>query len=56
MPGPKAYGTFVELTSLVGERCPVVLPTGERSLMLACEEGSGDTPLAARATLRVVTF
>jgi len=45
-----------DVSSLVGERCPIVLPTGERSLLLACEEGSGDTPLAARATLRTVGF
>ena len=43
-----------EAAVYLGDRCPFVLPTSERSLLLMCEEGSGDTPLAARATARVL--
>ncbi|GAC1576982.1 MAG: hypothetical protein NVS3B20_25470 [Polyangiales bacterium] len=42
--------------ALLGERCPFVFPASDRSLILACEEGAGDTPLATRATLRSASF
>ncbi|MEO7094744.1 MAG: hypothetical protein ABI175_15915, partial [Polyangiales bacterium] len=45
-----------EVAALVGDRCPFTLPSGPRSLLFACEEGTGETPLAARAVTRVVTF
>jgi len=43
-----------EIASYLGERCPFAMPTGARSMLLACEEGSGESPLAARATVRVL--
>lgn len=43
-----------EPAALVGERCPYALPTGPRALLLICEEGSGDAPLAARVTARTL--
>lgn len=43
-----------EAAIYLGDRCPFLVPTGPRSLLLMCEEGSGDTPLAARATARVL--
>jgi len=43
-----------DTASFVGERCPFVMPTGPRSVLLACEESSGDSPLAGRATVRVL--
>lgn len=45
-----------EVSAYLGDRCPFQLVAGPRSLLLACEEGSGDTPLAARATARVLRF
>lgn len=45
-----------EVASFLGDRCPFPLVAGPRSMLLACEEGSGDTPLAARATVRVLRF
>lgn len=43
-----------EASSFLGDRCPFAMPTGPRSMLLACEEGSGDAPLAARVTARVL--
>ncbi|MGZ3450300.1 MAG: hypothetical protein ACXVEF_11935 [Polyangiales bacterium] len=45
-----------EITPYLGDRCPWVLPTGARSLLLVCEEGAGESPLAARVTTRTVRF
>jgi hypothetical protein len=43
-----------DAASFLGDRCPFVMPTGPRSVLLACEEGSGDSPLAARVTARTL--
>lgn len=43
-----------EVASYLGGRCPFSMVTGPRTLLLACEEGAGDSPLAARVTTRVV--
>jgi len=45
-----------ESAAFVSERCPFVMPTGPRSMLLACEEGAEDSPLAARATVRTLKF
>jgi hypothetical protein len=45
-----------EVAPYVGERCPYVLPTGARSLLLVCEESATDSPLAARVTTRTLRF
>jgi len=45
-----------EVSAFLGDRCPFPMVAGPRTLLLACEEGSGDTPLAARATARVLHF
>lgn len=44
-----------EVATAVG-RCAYALPTGPRSLLLVCEEGSGDSPLASRVTVRTLAF
>lgn len=46
----------IDLGALVGARCPFSVATGPRSLLFACEEGTGATPLAARAVIRTATF
>lgn len=46
-PGPEA-------AVFLGDRCPFVLPAGKRALLLVCEEGSGEAPLAARVTGRLL--
>lgn len=43
-----------EAAAYLGERCPFALPTGARALLLACEEGIGEAPLAARVTARTL--
>ncbi len=43
----------VEAGSYLGGRCPFTMVAGPRTLLLACEEGAGDSPLAARVTTRV---
>jgi hypothetical protein len=45
-----------EATPYVGERCPYVLPSGARSLLLVCEESSEGSPLAARVSTRTLQF
>ncbi|MBK7398120.1 MAG: hypothetical protein IPJ34_17930 [Myxococcales bacterium] len=40
----------------IAARCAYALPTGPRSLLLVCEEGSGDSPLASRVTVRTLAF
>jgi hypothetical protein len=45
-----------EVSAFLGDRCSYQMVAGPRSLLLVCEEGSGDTPLAARATARVLRF
>jgi hypothetical protein len=34
------------------EHCPMIAPTGPRALLMLCEEGTADAPLAARVTVR----
>jgi hypothetical protein len=46
----------VDMGALVGARCPFAVTTGARAMLLACEEGTGATPLAARAVIRTATF
>ncbi len=55
-PGALPVELGIDVSSYLGERCPFQLPAGPRALLLACEEGTGDTPLAARATARVLKF
>ena len=45
-----------DVASLAGERCPFVLAVDARKLLFVCEEGSGATPLAARAVAHAVSF
>lgn len=54
--GALPFSITGEAASFLGDRCPYVMVTGRRSLLLACEEGSGSSPLAARATTRVLRF
>jgi len=44
------------VSAFLGDRCPFQLVSGQRALLLACEEGSDDSPLATRATARVLRF
>lgn len=43
-----------EIAPYVGDRCPYVLPTGARSLLLVCEESAEGSPLAARVSTRTI--
>ncbi len=43
-----------EAAGFVGDRCRYGLPSGPRAMLLVCEEGSGDAPLAARVTARTL--
>ncbi|MBI2393031.1 MAG: hypothetical protein HYV09_25835 [Deltaproteobacteria bacterium] len=54
--GALPFALTGDAASFLGDRCPFVMVTGKRSLLLACEEGSGSAPLAARATTRVLRF
>ncbi len=44
-----------DVANVVG-RCPYALPAGPRAVLLVCEEGSGDSPLASRIMTRVLSF
>jgi hypothetical protein len=46
----------IDLGAWIGARCPFAVATGSRSMLFACEEGTGATPLAARAVIHTATF
>jgi hypothetical protein len=45
-----------DVAAAASDHCPWVLPSGPRSALMVCEEGSGDSPLASRVTLRSLSL
>jgi hypothetical protein len=58
LPGTPAAPVEVggDVAATANDHCPWVLPSGARSALMVCEEGSGDSPLASRVTLRSLSL